>query len=713
MLGFILCISAAMALDATVEVGEITVAESAQDTVTEAQAALAAGRFADAAGLYRALAEAGGGAPARVAEAIAYYEVGDLNSAKYAAELALDAAPKDTAALNIHGLILVDGGDVTKGVEVLKAAKAAAHAAGRKASEARAQVNLGLAYLDQGDTTSALAEAEAAVALATEAGEPAVAGAAAQVKAAVAAFDGADSQVGGLLGKGQSKSARTAAEAEIAAAKTPRQELMGTLDLAAVERAEGDLDGASARLAGAAKKAREGGLVREHAAALVDLGIVQSLGGRAGVAEDTLRSAAKAAQAGGYRVVEVDARCELGLVLARKGDLAGAEAEQHAAGALLAKMQYKQGVARQAELGGVIAANKGDLATAKSALGQAAVYYAGKGRNLDAARAQTALVGAWQQVDPGTVAGAVKTAEGYFAAAGDPLGPAHIALARALGDGRAKRLEEALAGFANAAALAEKVGGGRATALARVAREDAAATLVMLGHDKDLATLASQAGLGDLVKREQSMQTATARYDAGLTAYGAGHYDEARAAFKDAATAFDAMGEKDYAARSRRSAGWSGYNALVVTPVAKALPSWQSLVEETAKLEDPELYARTYGAAVMASVSQKVAGLDQRLDECTRLAEKAGLAEVGARCHGALAEADGRELKDRAAHAKAAFHLDPDGVAGAYALYSVAVDAYNAGDNALAVELGTLARPHAGKLGPAIDEVVKAAKAGG
>lgn len=707
---FLFLIARAFALDATVEVGEITVATDAQETVAEARAALTAGRFADAAGLYRAIAESGGGAPARVAEAIAYYEVGDLNSAKYAVQLAITATPKDPAALNVLGLVQVDGGDVLKGIETLKAAKAAAHSAGRKASEARAQVNLGLAYLDLGDTRSALAEAESAVALATEAGEPDVAGAAAQVKAAVAAFNGTDSAVGGMLGKGQTKSARKSAEAALSAAKTPRQELQAGLDLAAVERAEGNLDGASSRLATAARKAREGGLVREHAVALVELGLVQSLGGRSGVAEDTLRAAAKSAQAGGYRVVEVDARCELGIVLARKGDLAGAESEQRTAGTLLTKMSYPQGIARQAELGGVIAAARGDLPTAKSALGQAATYYAGKGRNLDAARAQTALVGAWQQVDPATVGGAVKAAEGYFAAAGDPLGAAHVALARALGDGRAKRLPEALTGFAAAADLAEKVGGGRATALAKVAREDAAATLVMLGHDKDLAALASQAGLGELVKREQDLEIASARYDAGLAAYAAAHYDEARATFKQAAAAFDTLGEKEYSLRSRRGAGWAGYNALVSTPVEKALPSWQALVEENAKVEDAELYARTYGAAVMASVSQKVTGLDMRLEECTRVAEKAGLADVGARCHGALAEDESHDLKDRAGHARAAFHLAPEGAAGIYALYAVAVDAYNAGDNALAIELGTLAKPHAGKLGPAIDEVVKAAK---
>ena len=183
-------------------------ADSAAETVTEAQAALAAGRFGDAAGLYRALAEGGGGASARVAEAIAYYEVGDLNSARYAVDLALDVAPKDTAAQNVKGLLLVDGGDVQKGIEMLKAAKASAHAAGRKASEARAGVNLARAWLDTGDTKAALTEADTATKLAGEAGESAVVAAAGEVRAAVALLEGTDSEVGALLGKGQTGSAR-------------------------------------------------------------------------------------------------------------------------------------------------------------------------------------------------------------------------------------------------------------------------------------------------------------------------------------------------------------------------------------------------------------------------------------------------------------------------------------------------------------------------
>jgi hypothetical protein len=45
-----------------------------------------------------------------------------------------------------------------------------------------------------------------------------------------------------------------------------------------------------------------------------------------------------------------------------------------------------------------------------------------------------------------------------------------------------------------------------------------------------------------------------------------------------------------------------------------------------------------------------------------------------------------------------------------YALYSVAVDAYNGGRNDLAIDLATLARPNAGKLAESLDQVISAAR---
>jgi hypothetical protein len=83
-----------------------------------------------------------------------------------------------------------------------------------------------------------------------------------------------------------------------------------------------------------------------------------------------------------------------------------------------------------------------------------------------------------------------------------------------------------------------------------------------------------------------------------------------------------------------------------------------------------------------------------------------GLEDVEARCHGALAERAG-DLDARAKEARAAHKLVPGEVETVYALYSVAIDAYNADRVDLARELATLARPNAGALAGQLDIILK------
>jgi len=450
-------------------------------------------------------------------------------------------------------------------------------------------------------------------------------------------------------------------------------------------------------------------MTREVAVALGNLGLAQTLAGRHPLAADALRAGADKAREGGYRVVEVDLRCELGLALVNQGLVDDAEGEMRRAGALLADMDYPQGVARQAELGGRIAAMRGQTATATAALSQAVAWHEGLGRWMDAARVATGLAAALQPTDPAGAAKWGSRAEALFAKAGDPLGPAHVAMAKGLADARAKRLEQALADFAKAAEAAEKLGSGRGTAVARIARENAAQTLVMLGQTEDVARLAAQAGVSDLVERQVALKAAFTSYDAGLAAYDARDWSGARGKFQAAREGFEKLQEPGYAMRARRAAGWSVYNQTVALPAAQAYPAWSKLVEETAKLEDPELFARTYAAAALAAHTLKQGDPKDRLVECTRLAEKIALRDVGASCYGALAERDG-DIEQRAKWAKAAFALDASEKAGVYALYAVSVDAYNAGRNDLALELATLARPNGGTLKKALDEIIAAAR---
>ncbi|MBM4368480.1 MAG: hypothetical protein FJ102_19855, partial [Deltaproteobacteria bacterium] len=239
--------------------------------------------------------------------------------------------------------------------------------------------------------------------------------------------------------------------------------------------------------------------------------------------------------------------------------------------------------------------------------------------------------------------------------------------------------------------------------------ENAASALVLLGHDADVARLASEAGIGELVKRQEAMVAASRLYDEGLGLYAARDFGGAEKKFGAAREGFEALDEKEYALRARRSAAWSRYNALVLTRADAARAAWKSFVEEAAKVEDAELYARAYGAAVLADHDAKASDLDARLAECIRLATRADVDRVASRCHGALAEREG-ELGARAQHARDAFRLDPDGQAGAYALYAVAVDAYNAGDSSLALQLATLARTRPGQLAAPLDEVIAATR---
>lgn len=709
MFALLLLSASAAWAGAFVDVGTIEVEGTATSAIQDARTALAAGRFDDAAALYGALADAGGGARARVAQAVALYEAGYVRAARRAAEQAIALSPKDVDAACILGLSLVDGGQVDDGIERLRKAKELAHAAGDGAGEGRAAANLGLAYVDQGRKDEAAAAFSVARPLASAAGDAATLATIADGEAALAALSG-DDDVGELLGKGQVSAARSTAQGRLDRAKTRREKLDAGIELASVDRAAGRLNSAAGRLEGLVKEARETGMSRELAVSLGNLGLVYSLTGRLGLAADTLTAAANEAHAGGYRVIEADVRSELGLVLVHLDRAGEAKTQQYQVGALLAQMNYPQGMARQAELGGAVAAATGDLSTANEALSSTVDYFVREGRSLDAARAATSLSAAWQASDTTRAESWGRRATDLFAKAGEPLGPAHVALARGLAAARAKKLDDALHLFATAADLAKAQGGDAGTALASVARDDAAQTLVALGSSADVARLSAEAGLADIVEHEQKLQVGSAAYDAGLSAYNGGRFDEAKAQFQLARQTFDQIGETAYAARARTAAAWSVYNQLAGMATSKAAPSWQALVEEAAKVGDAELYARAYGAAVLAAQAVGQTSLGQRFDECVRLATNAGLLEVAAHCHAGLAQGEG-DLDSRARHARLALQLAPTDSASAYALYSVAVDAYNGGRNDLATEMARAALPIAGELRASVQAVLDAAGA--
>jgi hypothetical protein len=245
--------------------------------------------------------------------------------------------------------------------------------------------------------------------------------------------------------------------------------------------------------------------------------------------------------------------------------------------------------------------------------------------------------------------------------------------------------------------------------VARVAKENAARVLVHMGDGPDAAKRAAEGGLTEVVTRERALRDGFGAYDEGLAAYRAQDWTRAQARFATARSAFERLGEAGYVLRTRRAAGWAAYNALVATPAAEAAPKWSKLVEETAQLEEPELFLRAYAASALADHQVQRSDPGARLAECTRRAEALAFREIAARCHGALAERPG-DLAGRARHARTAFGLAPEEAGAVYALYAVAVDAVNEDQPALAVELATLARPRAGQLQNALDEVLRAAR---
>lgn len=690
-----------------VETGEMEISDSSQDALDAAAKALAERRFDEAALLYAALGNAGGGIPAHYWEALARYEAGDVRGARKAIEVVIAGAPESISANTLYGLILVDGGAVELGIQKLEWVRTQAQKTGDTAVEARAVLNLGLARLDQGDAATATQLFQQAQSLAPQ--DAGLVAAAKDSLAAAAELSGRDVGVGRLLGKGDVSGARAEAQRLSDKAQNRRDRLEAAILMAAVERTEGRLDSAVSRLNTAVVEARAAGMTRELAMALGQLGIVQSVAGRHALAADALLQGVGEANKGGYRVVEVDLRCELGIVLVRLERYTEAETQQQAAGVLLGQMDYPMGLQRQAELGGMIAAARGDMATATTALARAISAAESAGRPLDAARAATGLTAALEATAPTEADRWQKKAEALFAQAGDPLGPAYIYIARGLSAARAHQTENALRWFAKAADSAKAVGGTRGMQVEDIAREDAAATLVMLGQSEEIAKMASDAGLSELVKRQQTLSDAFKAYDAGLDAYNKKNWSGARQQFMSARQGFEKVQEPMYAQRSQVAAAWASYNENVNLPVAQAAGRWGTLVQEVVDLGDQELYIRSYGAAVMSAVTMGQKDLKARLNECIRLGEGNGLEDVSARCHEALAEADG-DLNERAEHARSAFKQSNSEAVGVYALYSVAVEAYNAGRMDLALELATLARPKAQTLAAALDEIIAGAK---
>lgn len=685
---------------------EITFETEAAPAVRDALAALSRGAFANAGSQFRALADAGGGARLRYLEAMAWYEAGELALAAEALVLAAPDLPNDPNLLSLRGLVLADQGRGTDALLMLDRARAATT---DPPTLARIALNQTLVHLDRGALDAA--EATLAVARNKASGN---ADLLAQVEASaahLAALRGQGpppdplAQVGERLAKGDVAGAKLL----IPTSSEPRVAIQAAIATGSVARAEGRFADAERLLAKAAGDAAAHGLVRERAAALAQLGVVHGANNRWDVGRAALHQAVETVQGTSFAVLERACRIELARAEAHLGNLDRASRSLLAAGALRAADAASD--ASAAEVEALVAAKRGDRAAAAAGYERAMNAHEARGAWMDAARVGTSAVelaasgadfGALDRVRARTLAA--------FRSAGDPLGPAHVGVAQGLGESTRKDLPAAMKTFSLAAKAAEAVGSERGKAVARIARENAAKTLAELTDDATMADQAKQWGLTELVAKYEAYERARSSYDEALAAYQAGRYEEAAQGFDVSVKALESLGEHAYGAVARRGRAWARFNAATRANAVDGYPIWQSLVEEGAMLGDGELRVRAMGAAALAAHELGRPEALRGLRAAATEAEGMGLRTVAGQCRAALAEAE-PALADKVGAARRAFALLDGSAEGVYALYSVAVAAYEAESYALAIELASQALPRADdRLGPAIRQVLDAAK---
>jgi hypothetical protein len=269
-------------------------------------------------------------------------------------------------------------------------------------------------------------------------------------------------------------------------------------------------------------------------------------------------------------------------------------------------------------------------------------------------------------------------------------------------------LTGALKEFASAADAARSADVPGGEEVAAVAEANAVMALMVLGASEEAASSAAALGLEGALSHHRRLQEAMAGYDEGIEAFDTAQFEQAQSRFAKAAATFEELGETDYAARAHQGRVWAAYNRAVPLPPAQALAAYSAIQAEAETLGDPELGVRIVVASAMAAQALGMQESSQWLASSAKKAASLGFPELAARCHAALADQDG-PLVERVHQARLAFSLDPQAVESVYALYSVAVDAYNADEFALAAALAREAMPYSGDLQDSLQAVLTAA----
>ena len=684
--------------------------EGADVLVESAYDALSKGDWVLAAREFGSLVQGGGGDEARVLQGYALYQAGLLRDA----ERVLEGVPS-LQATHLRGLVLVDRGQQAAGLALLRQVEAEAEG-GLKAS---ARLNLGRVLLDQGQNGAAKDSFQRALSMAEELGLPNLAEDARRGLDAVSAQQ-QDNQGSAAAGTTSSLNALAAAlrrgamgaaaqhlEQLEAQADTPRERVELNLAKGAFYRAQGSPDAAAEALMVCLLDARRAGLAWETAQALYGLGIAHSLAGRLDLAVSFLAEAEAEAQAGGFEASAVEIGLEIGLTALRLGRVEVAQGYLDRSTKALVGMDHPAAEARAAELQGALRGQAQDHAGATQAYMQALDWYQAKGSYADAARVCVGLVrvSAGHDMDAAKEWGDRAVAlHGQFS---DPLGPAHVALAMGLGLAEAKQMDQALVQFATAAELGRASDRRQGAFIADTAERNAAQALAVLGASPEAAALAAAQGLEGVTAHHGALSTALQEYEQGIEAYRQGRYVDAQRRFESSGSRLEDLGESAYAAQAERALLWASYNVAVSLPPAESLVFWAEILADAQRLDEQELEVRAQAEQAVSLAQMGQPKADAALKKAAEKAESSGYPRVAARCYAQLSELPA-PLAERVAWAERAFALQPSAKGSVYAMYGVAVDAYNADDLALARRLALAALPQAGDLKEPLQGVIDA-----
>lgn len=690
---------------------EIEISDDAAPAVEAALAALSGRRFDEAAAGFAALSGASDSADYAYLHAVAAYEAGDLRQASQAVDTGLERAANHAPLLTLQGLVLADKGKGDEALRVLR--KAESLRGDDDVLGARISLNTALVHMDLGAFGDAETALDEAASRAKAAGDDELSERVAENRAVLEAARGgggrgdALAKVSEALRKGQTGAARESLPT--AAEQDRRARVRRALAEGAILRAEGRFDEAALTLQSALTLAREGGLSRESAALLAEMGGVFRVGGRPALAREPLAEAVSMVAGSSFRLNEVAYRVEAGRVALALEDLESARGQLERARKAAKEVEDPTAEPRIDELEGAVLARAGDTHGAEVALSRAQAALELKDWHADAARVAVLRVELQAQMASKKLPKTRKEALDAFMRAGDSLGPVHVAMAEGVGLARAKQGADALQAFIEAADAAKAAGGARAEALQALARENAAQVLVSMGQNSEAAKAAAEHGLGDSVARLERFESAKDAYARGLKAFEGKKFATAQPLFHEAFESFEALGEKAYARQARAARAWATFNGGHTGKPETRMTLYSEVAQEAVLVEDPELEARALAAKALAADELAFGDVDEALRKALTATEQLGLHKVSGQLYAAVAEREG-DLETRAGAARRAYDLLEGDVAGVYAAYSVAVDAYNGERPELAISLCELVVGKAGDLESDVKQVLEAAR---